>query len=134
MANFRETAGILFSLKSKMAGVPGNLEYLRNSIILRQFDFELWEHINIRDYTLMQRFMNQYRNAVGRNDSLIAQYELVHAFWFHVTNLYTRNPIEWIENHVHFLDDQIQLSKMMLEMFTDEMRRMEALLPPLPRH
>lgn len=128
MATLRETCTIVNNLSTLMNTVLGELERFQLSIVHYQFDNDLWEHSNINYQTEMQRLMNQYANAFGRDESLIAQYNLFHVFWYNLTDLYARETAQWVVDHVKFIDEHIPMCMAMILIFNQDLTRLNRML------
>lgn len=117
----RETYLVLLACKNRMRRLRSYWMYAKWTIVNNHFNVNEWYETNQNEFLAMERFLSRYNVMSTRNEGLINQYRIFHFYWHHVIDCFVRETGEWRSNNLNFIDERIEQSDYIENLFHSEM-------------
>lgn len=131
MERLTVTRQLVIAMVNRMRHVSLNLRHFVSVIDNGTFSTANWEIVNVNDMNEMIRMINRYKMSSLQLPNLIQYYEYLQFNWHHLTDLYLRERLTWIQSNMMFLHQQISYTEEMIRICDEESIRLTSMIENL---
>lgn len=128
MEQLRITYGQVHLMEIKYRSMVPKLMQFKNCIRRDDYNRDLWDEQHDNDITALDRIFSRYDFDPHKQDHLVNTYQRIAVSWPALTRMMYLNSIEWVKEHIYWIDEQIVVVQKALDEVTAEQQRLERLM------